>query len=874
MNTKRMLVLMTACFLLFSSTLIAQDENSKDDGADKFTELTEGATKHEGFFTLYHTPDEGKLYMAVPEDMLGKDFLLDLKVSEGIGSAFIFGGQMLTYSLPMMTMDKQEGKIFLKMKTPRYTAEENTPEAHAVDITFGESVIETASVEATNDEGVMLINVYDWFVSDMSGIGQRIEGAVASRPGVPGRASFDKSRSYLKQVKSFPQNTNIEASLTFRNGGDRAPRSVADARFIPVSIYYNFVALPEEPMQPRMADDRLGYFMTVHKDFTNKKGDDSFFNRYVNKWRLECADEPAADGLCTPKKPITYYIDRTVPEQFIQPLMEGVEAWSEAYEAAGFRDAVQAEMLPDSADAEDIRYPTLRWNTNDQTLYGAIGPSATDPRTGEILDADILFEANMFLGTRADYREIVEPRAAIDQIFELSEEELKELNAGGESKLYHTNLSMQMKMAEGFMKSRLGKEALRDGLNMQEFVHQFARWVTMHEVGHTLGLRHNFRGSVDTPLDQLYSEDWGEDRGVFNSAMEYPTVNLSPEGEAQDGYYYNPGVGSYDKWVISYGYTPDDEDAEEIARQVAQPGHAYATDGDARGASAIDPLVNVYDLGEDPLAWGKNRADLIRELIPGLVDVALEDNEAYYHATDLFNSYFFSYATTMAPAVKYLGGQYQYRDHVGDPDGRMPFEAVSKEKQEEALQMIVDYAFDQDALQVPPALYQQFGANRWDHFGNSTTYRGRIDYPLHDYLLGVQTSLLAQLLNGTRLSRIRDTEVKFGADNTVTIPELMGAITEAIWEEAWVAPGTDIESNRRDLQRAYLDGMIGIVVDAPSNMPADARSVARHTLSDLHERISRRLTPPANFDAYTEAHLQEAKVRIEKALDAGLDLEN
>lgn len=858
-----LLLLMLA---LIPAFVFAQDDEGKSE-TDKFTELTKDAEYIEGFFDLYKK--DGALYLALTEDQLHNDFLMNIEIAEGIGAGFIFGGLMLNRQALMLSLEKREGKIFLVQKPYQYIADEGTPEAKAVDLTYGNSVLETASVEATSEDSVMLINIYDWFVSDLSGIGQSVNQAV-SGPGQPGRATFDKSRSYLSLAKSYPQNTNIQASLTFRNGGNSAPRTVADARFIPVSIFYSMTALPEDPMEPRVADDRAGYFLTVHKDFTTE--DESFFKRYSNKWRLECDGAPGADGLCDPVKPIVYYIDHTVPVEYRKAMMEGVEAWSEAFEAAGFRDAVQAEMLPEDAEAGDIRYATLRWNVSDQAGYGAIGPSVVDPRTGEILDADILFEANMILGTKDDFRELVEPRAAIDQIFNVSDQELEHLSLGGESADFYTELNMQMKMAKGILMAR---NKIEPGSPVpDEFVNEFFRWVTMHEVGHTLGLRHNFRSSIDTPLDKLYDKEWGEERGVFSSAMEYPTVNISPDGMEDDGYYYNPGVGSYDKWVVSYGYTPDAEKAKEIARQAAQPGHAYGTDDDARGSSAIDPHVNVFDLGADPLAWGKNRASLIKEMIPELTEVALADNVAYYEATDLFNTYFFQYTRALAPAVKYIGGQYQYRDHVGDPDGRMPFVAIEKEEQEEALSMIIDYAFDEDAFELPQEVYQKFGANRWSHWGNSSTYNGRIDYPLHSMLIGIQSSLLSQLLNGTRLERIRDTEVKFGAENTVTIPELMGTLTNAVWSEVWMAPGSNITSNRRDLQRAYLDEMIGIVTDAPSNMPADARAVARHQLRDLSERINRRLSPPFSFDAYTEAHLNEVQVRLEKALDAGLSLEN
>ncbi|MDZ7807697.1 MAG: zinc-dependent metalloprotease [Gracilimonas sp.] len=760
-------------------------------------------------------------------------------------------------------------RFFLVQLPHRYKAEEGTPEARAVELTYGNSVLETAKVEATNDDNVMLLDVYSWFVGDLSNISQRVQSAVSTQPGQPGRASMDKEKSYIRSAKSFPMNTNVVASLTFNNGERDAPRTVADGRFIPVSIHYTMAALPETPMESRMADDRAGYFMTVHKDFSND--DEEFFKRYVNRWRLECDGEIGADGMCDPVKPITYYIDHTVPVRYRKAMMEGVTEWSNAFEAAGFRNAVRAEMLPEDADAEDIRFATLRWNVSDQPGYGAIGPSVVDPRTGEILDADILFEANMLLGDKNEYREMVEPRSAIDEIFNVSEAEIKSMSFG-ETSSFFAEMSMQLDVVKSVL---LAKGMMKPGAPVpKEFVDQALRWVTMHEVGHTLGLRHNFRSSVDTPLDKLHSEEWAEENGIFSSAMEYPTVNLSTEGQSADGYYYNPSVGSYDRWVISYGYTPDSDKAKEIARQAAQPGHAYGTDEDARGAGAVDPLINVYDLGEDPLAWGKGRAQLLQGLIPEIPGIILADNMPYYEATDLFNTYFFQYSRTLAPAIKYIGGQYQYRDHVGDPDGRMPFVAIPKSKQQEALDMIIDYALDADAFELPQDVFQKMGANRWSHWGVSNTYNGRIDYPLHTQLLGIQSSLLSQLLNGTRLERIRDTEMKFGEENTLTIPELMGTVTNAVWSEVWSAPGSNINSNRRDLQRAYLDEMTDIVTDAPSNMPADARSVARYQLNDLNERINRRLSPPYNFDAYTEAHLREVQVRIEKALEAGLSLEN
>ncbi len=870
---KKVLTLFAAALFFVSCAASQNATKSESSAAEKesseneYTKLIKDAEKYEGFFDLYQK--ESNLYISVPKERLDKKFLMNFEIATGIGSSGLYGGTMLNiFEGLLVSFEKHEGKIFLIQHPHRYTAEEGTPEAKAVELTFGESVVETAEIEAFNQDSTrMLIDAYDWFVGDLSHISQRVSFAV-SNDGRPGRISFDKSRSHLQEIRSFPDNVNIQARLTFNNSELRAPRTVADGRYIPVSVFYTMVRLPEEPMEPRIADDRVGYFMTVHKDFTDDT--ETFFNRYVNRWRLECSDEVGPDGLCEPKEPITYYIDHTVPVEYRDAMMAGVEAWSEAFEAAGFKNAVQAKMLPDSVVAEDIRYATLRWNVSDQPGYGAIGPSVVDPRTGEVLDADILFEASMLLGDKETYREVVEPRTAVDEIFNVSSSELKKMSRGAEMKSFYTSINMQLNLAQSLM---IARGLIEPGDSVpEEYVNQVLKWVTMHEVGHTLGLRHNFRGSIDTPMDKLYNEAWAEKNGVFNSAMEYPMVNINPESESMDAYYYNPGVGSYDKWAIAYGYTTSDAEAKQIARQVAQDGHAYGTDEDARGSGAVDPYINVYDLGSEPLVWGRNRADLLQRLIKRIPEIALEDNEAYYEATELFNSYLYQYARTLTPAIKFIGGQHQYRDHVGDPDGRAPFVPVSRTKQQEALDMLIEYALAEDAVQLPQEVYQKFGADRWSHWGNRNTFAGRIDYPLHRMMVGIQSSLIEALLDPVRLARIRDTEVKFGTENTITIPDLMSQLTNAIWSEVWDSPGSNIESNRRDLQRAYLSELIELTVNTPARAPADARSVARHQLKELNDKITARLTPPTyDFNDYTRAHLEESKARIEAALEAEIE---
>lgn len=866
---KKSIILLLGVLLVAPGSLWAQKKSDEDGEkeTDKFTELTEDAEYFEGFFDLYKK--DGKLYMAITEEDLNQDFLMNFEISQGIGASGVFGGTMLNiFEGLLVSLEKHEGKIFLVRKPSRYTAEEGTPQARALELTFGNSVMQTAKVEATNDDGVMLIDAYSWFVSDMSQVSNRIKNAVSSRPGTPGRASLDKAKSYMADVKSFPKNTNIEVQLTFNNQERGAPRTVPDSRYIPVGVHYSLVELPEVPMKPRMADDRTGYFMTVHKDYTDDEVE--FFRRYINKWRLECDGPADADGLCDPVKPITYYIDHTVPEEYVDVMIEGVEEFQRAFEAAGFRNGIVAKRLPEDADAEDIRYATLRWNVSDQSGYGAIGPSVVDPRTGEILDADMLFEANMVQNWKNFYRSNVSPVAAINEMFEVSEEEQNALMYGGEMASLVDEISSQGTLLRSAL---IARGEIKAGEAVPEnYIYEAMKRVTMHEVGHTLGLRHNFRSSADTPYDRLHDKAFTEENGLASSVMEYPGINIAANGP--QGYYYSPSVGSYDLWVISYGYTPSDARAKQIARQGATPGHAYGPDEDARGFGALDPDVNVYDLSSDPLAWGKERTQLIRDIWAELPDHVLTDNTAYYKVTDAFQTLVNQYARALSTGVKYIGGQYQYRDHMGDPNQREPFVNVDKARQEEALDFIISAGFDKDAFDLPVEVYQKFGADRWSHWGNNNTYWGRIDYPLHQSLVGLQGAMLSQITSPAKFARIRDAEVKFGAENVVTIPELLGRISEAVWSEVWTAPGTNVSSLRRDLQRTYIDRMATLVTDAPNGTPADARSVARLELINLKSRIDRRLSPPYSFDGYTEAHLREVQARIDRILQADMDLEN
>src|SRR5690606_6528584 len=337
-------------------------------------------------------------------------------------------------------------------------------------------------------------------------------------------------------------------------------------------LHYPLAELRAGPMKPRLADERMGYFLTVLKDFT--RDDSTHFVRYVNRWRLE-RGEPAGNGLYYPKKPIIYYIDHTVPEAYRQYFKEGVEAWNKAFEKAGWKDAIRAEMLPEGADPEDIRYATMRWNPSARAGYSAIGPSLLEPRTGEILDADMLFEANMVLGFWNAWRNLVDPQVA----FELALGVYGEGDEGESAYETHAFFAEMLSAQGSLLRMHLaerGEIGPGDPVPM-EYIGEALRWVVMHEVGHTLGLRHNFRSSSDTPLEKLHDREWARTRGLVSSVMDYHAPNVAPRGQPQ-GYFYAPVVGTADEWKIAFGYTADDARAAELARLAGQEGHAYGTD--------------------------------------------------------------------------------------------------------------------------------------------------------------------------------------------------------------------------------------------------------------------------------------------------------
>ena len=374
--------------------------------------------------------------------------------------------------------------------------------------------------------------------------------------------------------------------------------------------------------------------------------------------------------------------------------------------------------------------------------------------------------------------------------------------------------------------------------------------------------------------------------------MEYDAVNIAPEGKKQ-GDYYTTTIGPWDYWVVEYAYkpisgsTPEAElpELQKIASRVATPGLTYGTDGDASSYRYrdLDPLVNRWDLGSDPLDFAKQRREIVVELWDKITDKVTKDGMGYQRVRRAFGSLLGEYGFSMYLASRYIGGQYHHRDHRGDENGRLPFVPVPAAKQREALQFIKEHALSDNTFDFPPDLLNSLAVTRWSDWGSSSGSSTRLDYPVHNVILRNQTQILGRLLYPNVLARIQDTELKFPkGEDAFTLPELFSSITDAVWteldrnvgEKQWSNSDAFISSFRRALQREYLKHLIKLVLDADSGTPEDARSLARHHLGQINSRIQGVLqNAQGRLDDYSLAHLEESQVRVAKALDASFQVQ-
>ncbi|MBE9005761.1 zinc-dependent metalloprotease [Fortiea sp. LEGE XX443] len=863
---------------------------TKDD-LEKFDEVVKDTEKKEGLFTLYRSKKKNKIYLEIKPEQLNNNYLATATLESGIGERGIYSGIPLQDFL--FYWQRVENKLHFVVRNVNFRTREGDPQARSLARSFSDSILYMLPVKSVHPQRkTILIDLNDLLLSDLAGLSASL--------GV--KTTTDQS--YFGDAKAFPHNVEIESVLNFsgsggivRNNQKLRFASLADDRGFTLRVHYSLSQLPNNGYRPRLADERVGYFITAYQDLTKDSGDP--FVRYINRWHLEKENPKAA--ISRPKKPIVFWIDNAVPFEYRDAIKEGILMWNKAFLKAGFKDAIEARQMPDNAtwDPADIRYNTIRWiNTVDG--YFAMGPSRVNPLTGEILDADILVDASFVRLLKGEYRKIVQPNQTQNRT-SLSTWMQNRFLCGGEtakdenspqleqngllqnlSKLAgEYDLCYGIEAANQFSFGSLAMTLLKDGTPSQDqvkaYINQYLRLIIAHEVGHTLGLRHNFRGSTLLSPQEMNNKDITHNKGLTASVMDYIPPNIAPQGTKQ-GDYFPSAVGAYDEWVIKYGYistqatTPIAEKPllQEIANQSYKPELSYSTDEDVYD---LDPTANAWDNSNNVLIYSQWQLDNSRVMWERLNRGYPTAGESYSDISDRFSTVLGNYFQQIYYVSKYIGGQSFYRIKGGDIDSskqrgqnRLPFQPVPLEEQRQALKTLHKYVFAEDALKFSPDLLNKLAPSRWRHWGSYPRV-GRLDYPIHELVLFLQSAVLRDLLSGDRLNRLKDMELKTQAEKALTLPELFDTLQSGIWTEVVKPQGSDLQisSLRRGLQREYLNLLIGMVL-RKENVPEDARTLAWYKLKQLDEKLAQ----VSSQDEYSKAHILETRDRIEKALNAPL----
>ncbi len=852
-----------------------------------FDEVTKGYELIEGFFPLYYNAKTDNLLAVIPQGMIGQDFLM----AQSIASGGRYTGYQFGHTL--VRWEEFNKKLMLIEPDSRQIDNAGSTLSDVIDRTYTDSVL-LATPIVTKRGGDPVIDLDAIFKRDFSQLGRMFGG------------SMDASLSKWSKKKNFPDNTElaVEAVYMGGNGGSKA------------TVHYSISRLPKTDYRPREADDRIGYFLTARQDWTTDHNAKTTFKRLIHRWHLRKAEPDKEVSDVHPDDQIVFYIEKTVPVKYRRYIREGILMWNKAFEKAGIRNAVEVRQQTDSnefahLDPEDVNYNFFRWIVSGRSF--AMGPSRANPITGEILDADIIMDDSMarvwydrygrllaegpaayedeqldaFLGAHPEWRYQSYAEKVMPGLHEAHEPMRGfELPAGKifDNAHAHGMCTYANGVAHEMCLGTAILEAVAEpGVGRDEFVGQWIKLVACHEVGHTLGLRHNFKASAWKSMAEILANN-DPDVPTTASVMDYnPAVyNLD---RSKRKVYVNQSVGPYDELAIAYGYrVPGKGESEEdmlakIAGQLAEQGLDFATDENS-GFLSPDPLVNVYDHSSNPVEYAAYRMDLVDNLRKDMTDWAIEDGESYDRLRRTFDMLLFEYSRVTRFATRMIGGQYMHRHHKGDPNARPPIEVVPAAEQRAALTFLTERVFSEDAFKFEPEQLQLLAPGRWSHWG-SDAYDSVEEYPLHDRIAAIQYWVLFGVTNPVTVGRVHDATLQVPADQeAVTVASLIGEVTNAVWselddgpgEQAYTARASYIGSMRRGLQRNHLRLLTRMVM-APENgpYPADAIAVARMTLQSLGEKIDK-VSSAENLDPLCRAHLIDARTRIAKALDAGYNL--
>jgi hypothetical protein len=851
-------------------------------GLRPFADVIKEAKQSDGTLAVWQKDE--KVWLELKPTDFNQPFFLSPKLRSGIGERMFFGGLMADSGI--VEFRRIHNQVQLVWRNVGYVANAGSPEALAIEAGYSPSLLASAPVLSLPEpeRKSVLVEANALFVADLLGLGMDLQRAY--RQGY----SFDPRNSAITKVRASSDLLVLEvlghyatASIAVAQPGTppgaptpSAPRSLPDPRSMFLSIHYSLSRLPAEPMRGRKADPRVGYFESGRYDFSNDL-QRTPRQRFVNRWRLEKQDPAAA--LSAPVKPIVFWLDRSIPVKYRAPIIAGVLEWNKAFEKIGFKDAVRVELQPDDADFDtlDVGRASIRWMTNATPSFGAIGPSHVDPRSGEILDADIGIESLSSRSIRTTRSQIlVSSGAEALDGHEGHGHDQRALLMSGRLCTYADFAAEQLTYAVDVLEARGDLDP--SSPEAEAFVHAYLKDTTMHEVGHTLGLRHNFRSSRVYTQQQLADPVFTKANGIAGSVMEYAPINLNSADEPREKYgtAFNDTLGPYDYWAIEYAYRPlasglsaAEETAalEKIAGRSAEPLLAYGTDED--NFLGIDNESLQFDLGSDVIAFARKRIAIAQDLLKRQETRELRPNQEYNVLKRSVTFAIRDVARAANVLARQIGGVRTVRDAPGT--GRDPLTPVPFAEQREALDLITGSLLSAESLRVSPALQRKLGT---DFSERSDALRGgegsaQTDYSPSVQVLGMQRGLLTALMSDAVATRLLESSEKApaGTGRALRMSELYERLTRAVWSE--LDSRGDIAPLRREVQRDHVNRIAAVLIRPGAASRADTRSVVRMQARGLLERLRAGSRRPG-LSEETRAHLLDSADTLEQAMAARL----
>ncbi|MBS1661722.1 MAG: zinc-dependent metalloprotease [Bacteroidetes bacterium] len=784
--------------------------------------ITDKAISHSGLFTVHKVDD--KWYFEIADSLLGREFMAITRFGKTAGGG-VYGGELAN----QQTLQWEKGPnnvLFLRVVTLVSMADSTNKIYKAVKNSTVNPIAAAFDVKAFNKDSTgVVIDVTDYFRGDNMIVS--IPPMIKSRMKLGGLAG---DRSYIVHINTFPINTEVRSIKTFSSGGGGAspfgisissPTEAAGA--VTLELNTSFILLPAVPMSKRLFDKRVGFFAedyTIYSDDQQKSENQEF----IVRWRLEPKPEDREKWqrgeLVEPKKPIIYYIDPATPRQWVSYLIQGVNDWQQTFERAGFKNAIQAKEWPEedsTMSLEDARYSVLRYFASD--IENAYGPNVHDPRSGEILESHIGWYHNVMEVLHDWY---MVQTAAVDP------------------------KARKMHMDDTLMG-------------------QLIRFVSSHEVGHTLGLRHNMGSSSTIPVERLRDRAWLEEHGHTPSIMDYARFNYvaQPQDSIPETGLF-PRIGEYDRWAIHWGYaysgarTPK-EDAKIVNKWIidslkANPRLWFGGEGYNQ-----DPRSQAEDLGDNSMKASEYGIKNLQRIVPNLIEWTREDGDKYDNLTDMYRQVSGQYSRYMGHVLKNVGGVCETFRSVEEPGD--VYEPMPKLRQREAVMFLNA---------------QLFETPRW-LLDNSIL--NKISSPSSGDPVGsIQTGVLSSLLSSSRLNYLLQAANRYGDAKVYTVENLLDDTRKGVWKELTTHRAIDVY--RRNLQKAYVEALIAIVNPAPppstgipglviffgpSTKNTDLPSIAKAELASLRNQLLAAV--PATTDKLSRYHLQDLSERIRLALN-------